>query len=151
MYNKMEEIRSYEDMEKYVRGQIEDSREFMFVDEDESGIYMTVSIEGTFEEFYSSVRCFDGEKAEEETKKKALLETESLFEITYEDAVRMYFSEDNEERGLSERFFAYLGESESDFWEAEYMAAMDESETEENIKKLAADLWKQWKEYELDE
>ena len=38
-----------------------------------------------------------------------------------------------------------------DFWEAEYMAAMDETETEENIKKLAADLWKQWKEYELDE
>lgn len=44
-----------------------------------------------------------------------------------------------------------MEENVDDFWEAEYMAAMDETETEENIKKLAADLWKQWKEYELDE
>lgn len=32
-----------------------------------------------------------------------------------------------------------------------YMVYMDDPETEDNIKKLAADLWKQWKENELDE
>lgn len=145
----MENIRSYEDMEKYVRDQIENSWEFMFAYE--SGIYMTASIEGTFEEFYSSVRWFAGDEAEEETKRKAVLEAESLFEITWEEAYNMRFSDEWEERDLSERFFMRINENKNDFWEAEYMAAMDEPETEENIKALAADLWKQWKEYELDE
>lgn len=52
---------------------------------------------------------------------------------------------------MSDRFFTRVRDNEDDFWEHEYMAAMDDPETEENIKKLAADLWRQWKENELDE
>lgn len=82
---------------------------------------------------------------------KAILEAESLFEITAEEAQEMRFSDELKERDLSDRFFARVRENKDDFWEAEYMAALDDPETEDNIKKLAADLWKQWKEYELDE
>lgn len=145
----MENIKTYEEMENYVRRQIENSWEFMHVNE--SGIYMTASIGGTFGDFYDSVRWLAGDKAEEETKRKAELEAESLFEITWEAAYNMRFSDEWEERDLSERFFMRIEDNEDDFWEPEYMAAMDEPETEENIKKLAADLWKQWKENELDE
>lgn len=145
----MENIRSYEDMEKYVRDQIENSWEFMFADE--SGIYMTASIDGTYGWYHEYVRWFAGDKAEEETKRKAVLEAESLFEITWEDAYNMRFSDEWEEKDLSERFFMRIEENKDDFWEPEYMAAMDDPETEDNIKKLAADLWKQWKENELDE
>ena len=74
-----------------------------------------------------------------------------MFEITYEDAVSMQYSMDLEEAEMSDRFFARVRDNEDDFWEPEYMAAMDDPETEDNIKKLAADLWKQWKENELDE
>lgn len=145
----METIRSYEDMENYVRNQIENSWDFMYVDG--SGIYMTASIDGTFEEYYSSVFWNAGERAEEETVRKAFLEAESLFEITEEDARNMRFSDELEERDLAERFYRRIDENKADFWEPEYMAAMDDPETEVNIKILAEDLWKQWKEYELDE
>ena len=102
----MENIRSYEDMENYVRKVIYNSWDFLF--SCKGNMYMYVSIEGTHERYVSYARWFAGDKAEEETKRKAVLE-------------------------------------------AEYMAVLDDPETEDNIKKLAADLWKQWKEYELDE
>ena len=114
-------------------------------------MYMFVSIEGTHERYVSYARWFAGDKAEEETVRKSILEAESLFEITHADAVSMQYSTDLEEVETSDRFFARVRDNEDDFWEAEYMAALDDPETEENIKKLAADLWKQWKEYELDE
>ena len=58
---------------------------------------------------------------------------------------------DLEEAELADRFFTRVRDNIDDFWEPEYMAAMDDPETEENIKSLAVDLWKQWKEYDLDE
>ena len=146
----METIRSYEDMENYVRKQIEGSWDF--IDPDVCGFtVMRVGIQGKNGMYYASAIWYAGEEAEEETKRKAVLEAESLFEITWEEAYNMRFSDEWEERDLSERFFMRIEENKDDFWEAEYMAAMDKPETEENIKKLAADLWKQWKEYELDE
>lgn len=145
----MENIRSYEDMENYVRKVIDNSWDFLF--SCKGNMYMFVSIEGTHERYVSYARWFAGDKAEEETKRKAVLEAESLFEITWEEAYNMRFSDEWEERDLSERFFMRIEENKDDFWEAEYMAALDDPETEENIKKLAVDLWKQWKEYELDE
>ena len=146
----MEEIRTYEEMENYVRKAIENSWDF--VDKDPWGfIIMRVGIQGKYKRHISSCLWLAGDKAEEETVRKAVLEAESLFEFTHEDAVCMQYSMDLEEVETSDRFFARVRDNEDDFWEAEYMAAMDEPETEENIKKLAADLWKQWKEYELDE
>lgn len=146
----MKEIRTYEDMENYVRNQIENSWDF--VDKDPWGfIIMVVGIQGKYKRHISSCLWLAGDNAEEETIRKSILEAESLFEITYADAVSMQYSENSEDRELSDRFFERVRENKDDFWEAEYMAAMDEPETEENIKKLAADLWKQWKEYELDE
>ena len=138
----MENIRSYEDMENYVRNKIENSWGF---------IIMVVGIQGKYKRHISSCLWLAGDNAEEETVRKSGLEAESLLEITYEDAVSMQYSMDLEEAETSDRFFALVRDNEDYFWEAEYMAAMDEPETEENIKKLAADLWKQWKEYELDE
>lgn len=90
----MKNIRSYEDMENYVRKVIDNSWDFLIPCE--GNMYMFVSIEGTYERYVSYVRWIAGD-------------------------------------------------------EAEYMAAMDDPETEENIKSLAVDLWKQWKEGELDE
>lgn len=145
----MENIRSYEDMENYVRKVIDNSWDFFVPCK--CSMYMFVSIEGTHERYVSYVRWIAGDEAEEETIRKSVLEAESLFEITHADAVSMQYSMDLEEVEMSDRFFARVRDNEDDFWEAEYMAAMDEPETEENIKKLAADLWKQWKEYELDE
>jgi hypothetical protein len=146
----MENIRSYEDMENYVRNQIENSWDF--VDKDPWGfIIMVVGIQGKHKRYISSCLWLAGDNAEEETVRKAVLEAESLFEITYEDAVSMQYSMDLEEAEMSDRFFARVRDNEDDFWEPEYMAAMDDPETEDNIKKLAADLWKQWKENELDE
>lgn len=146
----MENIRSYEDMENYVRNVIDNSWDF--VDKDPwDFVIMVVGIQGKYERYFSSCLWLAGDNAEEETKRKAVLEAESLFEITEEDAREMLYSDEWEERDLSERFFMRIEENKDDFWEAEYMAAMDDPETEENIKKLAADLWKQWKEYELDE
>lgn len=146
----MENIRTYEEMEKYVREQIENSWDF--VDKDPWGfIIMVVGIQGKYERHLSSCLWLAGDNAEEETERKAVLEAESLFEITEEEARSMRYSDEWEERDLSERFFMRVYENKDDFWEPEYMAAMDDPETEENIKKLAADLWKQWKEYELDE
>lgn len=146
----MDTIRSYEDMENYVRKQIEGSRDF--VDHDSWGFtMMRVGIQGKNEWHYASVHWYAGATAEERAVNKAVLEVESLYRITAEDAVSMIYSDEWEERDLAERFFIRFEENKDDFWEAEYMAAMDETETEENIKKLAADLWKQWKEYELDE
>lgn len=84
----MENIRSYEDMENYVRNQIENSWDF--VDKDPWGfIIMRVGIQGKYEHHSSSYLWLAGDEAEERTS--------------------------------------------------------------ENIKSLAVDLWKQWKEYELDE
>jgi hypothetical protein len=145
----MENIRSYEDMVNYVRKVIDNSWDFFVPCK--GNMYMFVSIEGTHERYVSYARWFAGDKAEEETVRKSILEAESLFEITHADAVSMQYSTDLEEVETSDRFFARVRDNEDDFWEAEYMAAMDDPETEENIKKLAADLWKQWKEYELDE
>ena len=146
----MENIRSYEDMENYVRNQIENSWDF--VDKDPWGfIIMRVGIQGKYEHHSSSYLWLAGDKAEEETERKSILEAESLFEITYKDAVSMQYSMDLEEAELADRFFARVRDNIDDFWEPEYMAAMDDPETEENIKSLAVDLWKQWKEYELDE
>lgn len=146
----MENIRSYEDMENYVRNQIENSWDF--VDKDPWGfIIMRVGIQGKYEYHSSSYLWLAGDEAEERTSEKAILEAESLFEITYKDAVSMQYSMDLEEAELADRFFGRVRDNQDDFWEAEYMAAMDDPETEENIKKLAADLWKQWKEYELYE
>lgn len=145
----MENIRSYEDMENYVRKVIDNSWDFLF--SCEGSMYMFVSIEGTHERYVSYVRWIAGDEAEEETERKSILEAESLFEITYADAVSMQYSMDLEEVETSDRFFARVRDNKDDFWEAEYMAAMDDPETEENIKTLAADLWRQWKEYELDE
>ena len=146
----MENIRTYEDMENYVRNQIENSWDF--VDKDPWGfIIMRVGIQGKYEHHSSSYLWLAGDKAEEETERKSILEAESLFEITYKDAVSMQYSMDLEEAELADRFFARVRDNIDDFWEPEYMAAMDDPETEENIKSLAADLWKQWKEYELDE
>lgn len=145
----MENIRSYEDMENYVREVIDNSWDFLF--SIRGNMYMFVSIEGTHERYVSYVRWIAGDEAEEETERKSILEAESLFEITYADAVSMQYSMDLEEVETSDRFFARVRDNEDDFWEAEYMAALDDPETEDNIKKLAADLWKQWKEYELDE
>lgn len=145
----MENIRSYEDMENYVRKVIDNSWNFLF--SCKGNMYMFVSIEGTHERYVSYVRWIAGDEAEEETERKSILEAESLFEITYADAVSMQYSMDLEEVETSDRFFARVRDNEDDFWEPEYMAAMDDPETEENIKKLAADLWRQWKEYELDE
>lgn len=146
----MENIRTYEEMEKYVREQIENSWDF--VDKDPwDFIIMRVGIQGKYERHFSSVLWLAGDNAEEETERKSILEAESLFEITYSDAVSMQYSMDLEEVETSDRFFARVRDNEDDFWEPEYMAAMDDPETEENIKKLAADLWRQWKEYELDE
>lgn len=145
----MEEIRSYEEMEKYVRSQIENSWDFITTFQ--GCIYMSASIKGSHDRYNAYVRWIVGEEAEEEAKRKAVLEAESLFEFTYEDAVSMQYSDDLEEHDLLDRFFARVRDNEDDFWEAEYMAAMDDPETEENIKSLAVDLWKQWKEYELDE
>lgn len=71
--------------------------------------------------------------------------------VSFKDAVSMQYSMDLEEAELADRFFARVRDNIDDFCEPEYMAAMDDPETEENIKKIAADLWKQWKEYELDE
>lgn len=146
----MENIRSYEDMENYVRNQIENSWDF--VDKDPWGfIIMRVGIQGKYEYHSSSYLWLAGDKAEEETERKSILEAENLFEITHADATSMQYSTDLEEAETSDRFFARVRDNEYDFWEAEYMAALDDPETEDNIKKLAADLWKQWKEYELDE
>ena len=137
-------------MENYVRGRVEGSWDF--VDPDVCGfMVMRVGIQGKNEMHYASAIWYAGEEAEERAHEKAKLEAESFFEITYADAVSMKYSDEWEERDLAERFFNRVEENKNDFWEAEYMAAMDEPETEENIKKLAADLWKQWKEYELDE
>ena len=146
----MENIRSYEDMENYVRNQIENSWDFVYKDPWEF-IIMVVGIQGQYKRHISSCLWLAGDKAEEATERKSILEAESLFEITHADAVSMQYSMDLEEAEMSDRFFARVRDNEDDFWEAEYMAAMDDPETEENIKKLAADLWKQWKEYELDE
>ena len=145
----MENIRSYEDMENYVRKVIDNSWDFLF--SCEGNMYMFVSIEGTHERYVSYVRWIAGDEAEEETKRKSILEAESLFEISHADATSMQYSMDLEEVEMSDRFFTRVRDNEDDFWEHEYMAAMDDPETEENIKKLAADLWRQWKEYELDE
>ena len=146
----MENIRSYEDMENYVRKQIEGSWDF--VDKDPWGfIIMVVGIQGKYERHFSRCLWIAGDNAEEEVVRKAILEAESLFEITEDEAWTMRFSDEWEERDLAERFYNRIDENKDDFWEAEYMAAMDEPETEKNIKKLAADLWKLWKEYELDE
>lgn len=145
----MENIRSYEDMENYVRKVIDNSWDFLF--SCKGNMYMFVSIEGTHERYVSYVRWFAGDKAEEETKRKAVLESESLFEISYEDAGSMRYSLDLEEVEMSDSFFARVRDNEDDFWETEYMAAMDDPETDVNIKFLADDLWRQWKEYELDE
>lgn len=145
----MENIRSYEDMENYVRSQIENSWDFLT--RCKGCMYMLVSIEGMHEKYVSYARWLAGDKAEEETVRKAVLEAESLFEFTHVDAVSMQYSTDLEEAEMSDRFFARVRDNEDEFWEPEYMAAMDDPETEENIKKLAADLWKQWKENELDE
>lgn len=145
----MENIRSYEDMENYVRKVIDNSWDFLF--SCKGNMYMFVSIEGTHERYVSYVRWFAGDKAEEETKRKAVLEAESLFEISYEDAGSMRYSLDLEEVEMSDSFFARVRDNEDDFWETEYMAAMDDPETDVNIKFLADDLWRQWKEYELDE
>jgi hypothetical protein len=146
----MENIRSYEDMENYVRERIENSWDF--VDKDQWGfIIMVVGIQDKYKKYISSCLWLAGDNAEEEIVRKSVLEAESLFEITYEDAVSMQYSADLEEAEMSDRFFAIVRDNEDNFWEAEYMAAMDDPETEDNIKKLAADLWKQWKENELDE
>ncbi len=146
----MENIRTYEEMEKYVRSQIENSWDF--VDHDSWGFtMMRVVIQGKHEMHYASAYWYVGEEAEERTIDKAVLEAESLYEITYEDAVSMRYSDEWEERDIAERFLNRVEENKNDFWEAEYMVAMDDPETEENIKSLAVDLWKQWKEYELDE
>lgn len=146
----MENIRTYEEMENYVRKQIENSWDF--VDKDPWGfIIMRVGMQGKYEHHSSSYLWLAGDNAEEETERKAVLEAESLFDITEEEARSMRYSDEWEERDLSERFFMRVLENKDDFWEAEYMAAMDDPETEENIKKLAADLWNQWKENELDE
>ena len=134
----MENIRSYEDMKNYVRKVIDNSWDFLF--SCNGNMYMFVSIEGTHERYVSYARWLAGDKAEAETRRKAVLE-----------AVSMQYSTDLEEVEMSDRFFARVRDNEDDFWETEYMAALDEPETEWNIKKLAADLWKQWKEYELDE
>ena len=146
----MENIRTYEDMENYVRNQIENSWDFVDKDPWEF-IIMVVGIQGKYKRHISSCLWLAGDKAEEETVRKSVLEAESLFEITYKDAVSMQYSMDLEEAELADRFFARVRDNIDDFWETEYMAAMDDPETEENIKTLAADLWKQWKEYELDE
>ena len=134
----MENIRSYEDMKNYVRKVIDNSWDFLF--SCNGNMYMFVSIEGTHERYVSYARWLAGDKAEAETRRKAVLE-----------AVSMQYSTDLEDVEMSDRFFARVRDNEDDFWETEYMAALDEPETEWNIKKLAADLWKQWKEYELDE
>ena len=145
----MENIRTYEEMENYVRSKIENSWDFITTLQ--GCMYMSISIRGAYDGYSAYARWLAGDKAEEETVRKAVLEAESLFEFTHEDAVSMQYSTDLEEAEMSDRFFARVRDNEGDFWEAEYMAALDEPETEENIKKLAADLWKQWKEYELDE
>ena len=145
----MENIRSYEDMENYVRKVIDNSWDFLF--SCEGSMYMFVSIEGTHERYVSYVLWIAGDEAEEETERKSILEAESLFEITYADAVSMQYSMDLEEVETSDRFFARVRDNKDDFWEPEYMAAMDDPETEENIKFLAWNLWHQWKENELDE
>lgn len=146
----METIRSYEDMENYVRKQIEGSWDF--IDPDVCGFtVMRVGIQGKHEMYYASAIWYAGEEAEERTHEKAKLEAESFFEITYEDAVSMQYSMDLEEVEKSEMFFRRMEENVDDFWEDEYMAAMDEPETEVNIKFLADDLWRQWKEDELND
>lgn len=143
---------TYEDMENYVRKQIENSWDFVEMEEDDYvSLYMRVGIQGKYEFYVDRVRWLAGEKAEEEIKKKSILEAESVFDITKSKAASMKYSDDGEERETARKFFDRVQENKGDFWEPEYMAAMDEPETEENIKKLAADLWKQWKEYELDE
>lgn len=148
--SKMEIISTYEEMEKNVRSQIENSWDF--VDHDSWGFtMMRVVIQGKHEMYYASAYWYAGEEAEERTIDKAVLEAESLYEITYEDAVSMRYSDEWEERDIAERFFNRVEENKNDFWEAEYMTAMDDPETESNIKFLADDLWKQWKEHELDE
>lgn len=90
----MENIRSYEDMENYVRKVIDNSWDFLF--SCEGSMYMFVSIEGTHERYVSYVRWIAGDEAEEETERKSILEAESLFEITYADAVSMQYSMDLE-------------------------------------------------------
>ena len=146
----MENIRSYDYMENYVRNHIENSWDFVDKDPWEF-IIMVVGIQGKYKRHISSCLWLAGDKAEEETVRKSVLEAESLFEITYADAVSMQYSMDLEEVETSDRFFARIRDNEDDFWEAEYITALDDPETEDNIKKLAADLWNQWKENELDE
>ena len=145
----MENIRTYEEMENYVRSKIENSWDFITTLQ--GCMYMSISIRGAYYGCSAYARWLAGDEAEEETIRKAVLEAETFFEITEEEAYEMWFSDEWEERDLAEGFYRRVDENKDEFWEPEYMAAMDEPETEENIKKLAADLWKQWKEYELDE
>ena len=145
----MENIRSYEDMENYVRKVIDNSWDFLIPCK--GCMYMSISIRGAYDGYSAYARWLAGDEAEEETIRKAVLEAETFFEITEEEAYEMWFSDEWEERDLAEGFYRRVDENKDEFWETEYMAAMDDPETEENIKKLAADLWKQWKEYELDE
>lgn len=140
---------NYKEMEVHVKMEIEGSWDF--VEWHGECCCMTVGIQGKNDFFRSRILWISGEEAEERTWEKARLEAESLYEITYEDAVSMKYSDEWEDRDIAEQFFWRIEENKNDFWEAEYMAAMDEPETEDNIKKLASDLWKQWKEYELDE
>lgn len=145
----MENIRTYEEMENYVRSKIENSWDFITTLQ--GCMYMSISIRGAYDGYSAYARWLAGDEAEEETIRKAVLEAETFFEITEEEAYEMWFSDEWEERDLAEGFYRRVDENKDDFWEPEYMAAMDDPETEENIKKLAADLWKQWKEYEVDE
>lgn len=148
----MENIRNYWDMEDYVREQIENSWDFVEMEEnDYVSLYMRVGIQGKYEFYVARIRWLAGEEAEEALKKKSILEAESLFEITQSEAASMKYSDDGEERETASKFFDRVQDNKDDFWEPEYMAAMDDPETEENIKSLAWNLWHQWKENELDE